>query len=253
MTQAGTSVWIDPSWLSWEAMMDAGGGYDPSDITARPYEIHQHACDRLAGNPTEFDRIDAITTLNRVVRRRVKELNEKYHLRELPTGAKPKYNLELLEYFGIIRPLMVKRLIDIRNLVEHEDSIPPPADECLMFADLVWYFLRSTDKIVHGFIEVIAFEQRVPADDPDEIRHFNVSVVFDQSFNKPLGIRADIDSAGIAYEPRKNWMKIENAEVTASHYARPDEPQICVWGNVSGTDAQMKYIYDLYFTLSHFS
>jgi len=116
-----------------------------NDGITRLYEIHQHACDRLANDPNEFDRVDAITALRRVVGKRVKELKEIYQLRELPTGAKPKGDLELLEYFGIIRPFMLRRLIDIRNFVEHQDSSPPPASECLMFADLVWYFLRSTD------------------------------------------------------------------------------------------------------------
>jgi hypothetical protein len=41
---------------------------------------------------------------------RVKELKEIYQLRELPTGAKPKGDLEPLEYFGIIRPFMLRRL-----------------------------------------------------------------------------------------------------------------------------------------------
>jgi hypothetical protein len=248
-----TSAWVDPSWLSWGALMDGATGYDPCDITARPYETHQHACDRLAGDPSEFDRVDAITTLKRIVSRRVKELNENYCLRELPTGPKPKYNLALLEYFGIIRPFMLKRLIDIRNFVEHEDSIPPPTDECLMFADLVWYFLRSTDKIAHGFINIISFELRTPIRDDDENEFFKVSVLFGQPFNKPPEIRADIDPAALAYEPRENWTRIEAAEITRSRYERPDYHQIYVRGNMSGTNAQMKYIYDLYFKFSHFS
>jgi hypothetical protein len=99
-------VWVDPSWLSWEAW-GARVGNVLNDANLRPYEVHQHACEILASNPNEFHRVDAITTLRRVVGRRVKELKEIYQLRELPTGTKPKYDLELLEYFGIIRPFMV--------------------------------------------------------------------------------------------------------------------------------------------------
>jgi hypothetical protein len=132
MNDSVRPVWVDPEWLSWLSYTATGQHIGDSAATSRLYEIHQHACDRLASDPSDLDRVDAIIALRRVIGRRVKALIEIHQLRELPTGTKPKYDLELLEYFGIIRPYMLKRLIDIRNLVEHEDSIPPSTDECLV-------------------------------------------------------------------------------------------------------------------------
>ena len=149
MPQTVKEVWVDPSWLSWVQYPESTH-HHPKESVFRPYEIHQHACDILAGDPNRDQRGDAIRALRRAVGMRLKELKEIYQLRELPTGMRSLKDLELLESFGIIRPFMLMRLIDLRNSVEHEDSIPPPTDECLMFADLVWYFLRSTDGLIRG-------------------------------------------------------------------------------------------------------
>jgi hypothetical protein len=206
-SNATKPVWIDPSWLSWEyralqSVPEESTSFDPSDTitspseaTARLYDIHQHACDRLEGEPSRDDRGDTIIALRRVVGRRVKELTEIYELRKLPTGVKPKYDLELLEYFGIIRPFMLKRLIDLRNSVEHEDSSPPPTDECLMFVDLVWYFLRSTDKLVHGRVEEIDFEGHISDTDIETRDFFSVRARFWQSYVERPHIYAFLDSS----------------------------------------------------------
>ena len=241
--QATRPVWIDPSLLSSEPWGDKEPV--PNDGITRLYEIHQHACDRLAKDPDEFDRVDAITTLRRVVGRRVKELKEIYQLRELPTGAKPKGDLELLEYFGIIRPFMLRRLIDIRNFVEHQDSSPPPTDECLMFADLVWYFLRSTDGLAKLEVQMLIFDRHVTA--PGDLQQIRLH--FREPFSEPE-ISALAHPSLIAYEPRENWIEVEQAKIS-----RHDHGDETVWvsvkGKVRGTDEQMKLIYDLYFRASY--
>lgn len=242
--QATRPVWIDPSLLSSEPW----GDKEPvsNDGITRLYEIHQHACDRLASDPDEFDRVDAITTLRRVVGRRVKELKEIYQLRELPTGAKPKGDLELLEYFGIIRPFMLRRLIDIRNFVEHQDSSPPPTSECLMFADLVWYFLRSTDGLARFEVQTLIFHPRVT--DPEDFEQI-IQLHFSEPFSEPE-ISALAYPSLIAYEPRENWIAVEQAEISP-HDHGDETIWVSVKGKVKGADEQMRHIYDLYFRASY--
>jgi hypothetical protein len=247
-------VWIDSSWLSWEYNWDSDSGLPYN--TVRPYEVHQHACDRLAGNPDEFDRVDAITTLRRVVSQRVKALKEIYNLRDLPIGAKPRGDLELLSEFGIIRPFMLKRLVDIRNIVEHQDSSPPPTDECLMFADLVWYFLRSTDGLARTWVPRIFFYP--PGTDVHSMDRHQIVIEFCQDdikpdqrpFGKPLEIEICTDPLSPSYEPKAGWMRIDPAEIVRFEDAKP--PWVRVRGIVSGTDEQMKLIYELYFRICHF-
>ena len=166
-------VWIDPSWLSWERLME-GRFVFSTDAVDRPYVIQQHACDRLVGDPSDLDRADAIIALRRAVDQRVQKLKEIYQIRKLRvTTPEAKGDLHLLSSFDIIRPFMVKRLIEIRNVVEHQDREPPPTAESLMFADLVWYFLRSTDSLVRGRVDQLLFYP--PGSDPFA-REYNPSV-----------------------------------------------------------------------------
>lgn len=237
-------IWIDPSWFSWKSFWDTK---DPvrNDRTIRLYEIHQHACDRLASNRNDFDRSDAIMALRRVVGGRVKALMETYSLRDLPIGVKPKYDLELLESFGIIRPFMLRRLIDIRNIVEHQDSSPPPIDDCLMLADLVWYFLRSTDGLARMQVPFLVFRPHKGASGGPE----QVQLHFPESFSEAPEISAWLHAPIIANEPIEQWFKIESAEL--KRHDHPDDFWMSVSGKVCGTEEQMKLIYDLYFTISH--
>jgi hypothetical protein len=252
MEQAARHVWIDPSWLSWQLASHEEMAYGrslPND-TARQYEIHEHACTRLADDPSDFDRIDAIMTLRRAVGQRVRMLMDTYQLRELQIIAKPKRDLELLSYLGIIRPYMLKRLIDIRNFVEHRDSSPPPTDECLMFADLVWYFLRSTDGLVELRLEQISFLSPEFKDIWSLDRHAHqIDLNFPDPFSEPPVIKAWLDLPSLTYEPRAYWVKIEVARLIERKEYAPIQVEFI--GRVNGTDEQMKSIYELYFRFSH--
>jgi hypothetical protein len=253
MEYAVRPVWIDPSWFSWQLASHEEMPYGrslPNDI-ARQYEIHEHACNRLVDDPSDFDRIDAIMTLRRTVGQRVRMLMDTYQLRKLQIGPKPKHDLELLSYLGIIRPFMLKRLIDIRNFVEHQDSSPPPTDECLMFADLVWYFLRSTDGLVELQLEQISFLSPDFKDIWSLDRHAHqIDLNFPDPFSEPPAIKAWLDLSSLTYEPRADWMKIESTKLIESKEYEPT--QVTFTGRVNGTDAQMKSIYEIYFRFSHF-
>jgi hypothetical protein len=253
MEHAVKRVWIDPSWLSWEYNWDSAEplSYD----IPRPYVIHQHACDRLASNLNEFDRADAIMSLRRSVGHRVKALKEIYNLRDLLIGTRSMKDLELLSEFGIIRTFMLRRLVDIRNIVEHHDANPPPTDECLMFADLVWYFLRSTDELVRFWYPQIFFNP--PGKDYHSKDHAQVVIQFcqcdisplEQSFGKPLEIEAWIDPSSFTYEPRADWIMVEPSEITKREDVEPI--RVVIKGKVLGTDEQMKHLYEIYFRVSH--
>lgn len=240
-------AWLEPSWLFWEQVVESRSIFS-SDALDRPYEIQQHACDRLAGNPSDLDRVDAITTLRRAVARRVRMLNEIYHLRKLPVTPKPKDDLHLLSSFDIMRPFMVKRLIDIRNIVEHQDSEPPPTNECLMFADLVWYFLRSTDGLVHGRVDDVFFYP--PGVDPDSRKyHPSVRVTFPENFSMPPRIGAWLNMSSVSQEAKASWIRIDANEF-AIHEG--DEPRAGIIGKMLGTPEQMRLLYDAYFRNASF-
>lgn len=258
-----TPVWIDPQWLSWLSVNETGHDIRNDTASSRLYEIHQHACDRLAGEPNDFGRGEAIIALRRIVDRRVQALKKIYQLRELPTGVKPKHDLELLESFGIIRPFMLKRLIDIRNLVEHEDARPPSTEECLMFADLVWYFLRSTDAMAKSTMEDLGFGHPDWGMGGGHGREFIPEILL--RFRGPASEPPEIEAWAwielFANEPRTEWIRIEATELEEYEvlaYKGDEEkdedwlPFMKVVGKVNGTDEQMRSIYRLYFKPNHF-
>jgi hypothetical protein len=242
-------LWIEPSWLGWEQFTEGGSIFSNTSNITRPYEIQQHACDRLAGHPTELDRVDAITTLRRAVDHRVRSLKDIYDLRRLPVVPRPRYDLELLASFDIIRPFMLRQLIDIRNAVEHQDSAPPPLDTCLMFADLVWYFLRSTDSLVHGRAEHVLFYP--PGTDIDCGRYYPcVEIVFPEKFSELPKVSAWLNAPSFSCEENADWIKVEVNELT--HHNDQDPPRSSIRGRIAGTGEQMTILYDTYFRRCRF-
>jgi hypothetical protein len=252
-----TPVWINLEWLSWLGTEEDRDYVEYNDA-ARPYENHQHACDRLAGDPNNNDRVDAIMALRRAVGQRLKALMEIYELRELPIGMKCK-NLELLSYFGLIRPFMLKRLIDLRDSVEHDNTSPPPLDECLMFADLIWYFLRSTDRLVKSTRKGLQFWKE------PSWRHYEewddnarVWLRFGGPLSEPPEIQATLYEAYYAYEPKADWIRVEATQIekyeTLAEGGDEEKdkdwvPWMKVTGKISGTEEQMRLIYQAYFNV----
>lgn len=240
-------VWFEPSWLFWDQMVD-GRSLISNDANDRPYEIQQHASDRLTGDPGDLDRVDAITTLRRAVAYRVRVLKEIYELRKLPISPKPRYDLELLASFDIIRPFMLKRLIDIRNIVEHQDSKPPSTEECLMFADLVWYFLRSTDSLVRGRVTDLLFYP--PGTDPESrVFYPSVRIIFPDNFSAAPQVWAWLRPSGFSYQAVMGWIKVEVNEII-NH--ENDDPRSQVMGKMLGTGEQMRLLYEAYFRHGNF-
>ena len=60
---------------------------------------------------------------------------------------------------GIIRPLLLKTLLNARNDVEYNDVKPPSVERCREFAEAVWYLLRSTDSILEVGHTEVAFRR----------------------------------------------------------------------------------------------
>lgn len=227
---AAKQVWIEPSWLFWKQSVEGRIVSSTTDAVDRPYEIHQHVCDRLAGDPSDLDRVDAITTLRRAVAHRVRRLMDMYELRKLPNPRKIKGELQLLASFDIIRPFMLKRLIDIRNIVEHQDSRPPSTEDCLMFADLIWYFLRSTDSLVHGLLADLLFYPPGTGPYLSEL-HPSVEARFSESFSAPPEVRAFLTAPSFTYEVTANWIKVESDAIDTYEH---DEPWSLITGRMFG-------------------
>jgi len=126
----------------------------------RAYVIWSHANDILKVSNTDLFCIDAVSTLKRAIDHRIKLLFEIYRFKDIPIKEKPSGHYEILHHFGIIRSRMVKKLIEIRNKIEHEAAFPPDEEACRDYVELTWYFLRSTDFLVRQVTHRLASRLR---------------------------------------------------------------------------------------------
>lgn len=139
-------IWISSKIFTWPVSRSS---WTPGDYwgARRAYELLDHAERILNPNSDRNQRADVISNLKRAVDHRLKILNDLYRFKGIPIQDLPKEQLDVMQRFGIVRQLMLGKLYDIRNAVEHEDSPPPSHDSIKELAEFVWYFLRTTDRL----------------------------------------------------------------------------------------------------------
>ena len=141
------TIWIDPEILSWNRYVSTWSTAH-AGREKRSYAHWNHAERLIRNGCDELSRGDVVAALKRAVSFRAELIHEIWRLKSIPLPDAPGNMLERMAHYGIIRPRQLRRLIDIRNAVEHEDSPPPDAEACENFLDVVWYFLRSTDALI---------------------------------------------------------------------------------------------------------
>ncbi len=152
------SHWLHPAWLGFRVSAEKLS-LSALNTQSRPYDLWDHANSLLEkGQTTRQIRADALINLRRSIDLRVQAIIDKFQLKDVPIRTKPTGHLDLLQYFGVVRPMMAKKLISIRNSVEHQDTIPPVEDEMRELAEFTWYFLRSTDDILRRMPSGLTFD-----------------------------------------------------------------------------------------------
>ncbi len=108
------------------------------------YSIIEHAYDTI-NNDNDLYLADAISNLRKAVNYRITDIFENLGINKLimPLGKDKK--LEKLELLGIVKPLLINKLLTIRNGIEYRGANPPNKEACKELIDVVWYFYRSTD------------------------------------------------------------------------------------------------------------
>ncbi len=137
-------VWISPEVLEWTPSLQ-GWKDQPELLWKRAHTLWAHADRTIQSAQGELSLVDGITALKRSLNQRTRHLLASFALPTIPLSEKPKGTLELLEFIGVIRPVLFRKLLSIRNALEHEDSPPPSQSYCLELSEFVWYFLRATD------------------------------------------------------------------------------------------------------------
>jgi len=144
--------YISSELLNWDINISSSSIGKMNDIN-RPYEIIAHSELLLNEKVSEFALSDSIANLKRALNHRLKVIEVNYNLKNLKYKNMPKGYLELLEEYGLIKPFMIKKLMEIRNDIEHNDAKPPSKVRCRELHDITWYFLKSTDRLIYYITE----------------------------------------------------------------------------------------------------
>ncbi|NQT25985.1 hypothetical protein HQ585_11560 [candidate division KSB1 bacterium] len=151
------NLYISNKILNWYFYIENASIFEEDEFS-EPYNHFYHAEMRIT-NENEIDLIDCICALKRSVEQRLQQLNMMFKFKNILDDSKPKGLIQQLHFYGFIRPLMLLKLIEIRNLIEHRNEKPPNLDRCSELLEFVWYFLKTTDKIIKLDIRDYIFEE----------------------------------------------------------------------------------------------
>ena len=151
-------VYLDERFLSWNLWISSWVEID-GDVRARAEALLERSESHIRTHKSKDCRADCLLTLKRALNQRLKALEEIHEFKKLDIPDKPKNYFELMEKIGVVRPLLLEKLLKIRNNIEHDDSDPPSYNQCKEFVDVVWYFLKSTNKLVSIKAKTVTFQK----------------------------------------------------------------------------------------------
>jgi len=206
----------------------------------RAYEIWEHADQLLQQTCNEFHLIDTITTLKRAVDNRLRLLDKLYKFKRIPIKGKSPDLLQIMHYLDIVRPIMIEKLIQIRNAVEHKNASPPDHENCKVFSEFVWYFLRSTDNLVR---EIVVTFKLYPAESDLSVYSVECGMGIEHGWNPTIG--GWVPSQLISDETKDFWIRINGEKfdrlsdyLDNSHESQSDEGD---QSKDNGTQSEVTY------------
>jgi hypothetical protein len=224
--------------LDWSYYYDNASGLSYEEeqlLVGRAHEIWRHASSLISADCSEFSVADAITGLKRAVNHRLKALTRVYCFDALPFHSQKK-TLEKFQFYGIIRPAMLKDLFEVRNLIEHMDVPPPSVDACSRYVDFVWYFLKSTDSLLATHLSEVIFWSET------DHRSLTFLVAFDGSWN--ITAQGELLPQDMLGSWRPGALEIDDS-IESPTYARPK-----IYGRWKPTPDQLTDFARKYFELS---
>ena len=198
----------------------------------------RHANSLLSKDCSDFSISDAVSNLKRAVNHRLQTISQAYSFESLPFSNK-KQTLEKLQFYGIIRPTLLKELFHVRNAIEHQDASPPSAAQCSRYIDFVWYFLKSTDSLLLMQVEDVIFWSQPK---PGEQHSLTFHPKFDGSWH--VIVQGELPSEYILASAEPGALNVDE------DYERPDYIRSSVYGKWAPTDAQLTDFARKYFELS---
>jgi hypothetical protein len=153
-------IWIDPQLIKGKDYY-GGGLLRTAHDWMNAHTIWSRSERLIINSNDDEDLIDGMVTLNRSIAHRLSRLNATYKFRNIKHPKKPKGLLEQLEFFGLIKPVMLIQIAAIRNSIEHQFKKAPTKKRCQELLDFAWYFLRSTDNLLLSPLSNLVIEHSI--------------------------------------------------------------------------------------------
>jgi hypothetical protein len=231
-------MFISEEILDWSYYTDNQSGLSSEEedtLVWRAHELWRHATSLIKTDCSEFARSDSISNLKRAVNHRLQTLSQAYSFDALPFSNR-KQTLEKFQFYGIIRPALLKEIFEVRNAIEHQDDTPPGEENCRRYADLVWYFLKSTDSLLLMKPDDVHFWS------DDEKNSLVFWPKFDGSWN--ITVEGEISSEFILESGRLGAIELDESYERPSYICSP------VYGKWNPTPEQLTNFARKYFGLS---
>jgi hypothetical protein len=252
MKYIGNQFFLSKKILNWHAFLE-GGSVQANDWK-KPYRILEHVQKILESNKSQFHLIDAITALKRSADHRIKDLNEKYRLKTINSHLRKKSMVERLSDLSIIKPLMLSKLFDIRNQLEHHDGEPPEYNKCLELLEFVWYFLRSTDYLSNLVNDSLLLYSEDILDSP-----YSLSLDMEIQKNWNITLRGWIQPDFFSHHPLDDFFAIELTQIEtkkeflsrykktygysiAKHHRNKNLEDLSITGKILDEDVRFKLV-----------
>ena len=248
-------VWLSPEILEWTPSLQ-GWKNQPELAWKRAHTLWDHADRTIQSADGELSLVDGVTALKRGLNKRTRHLLAAFSLQAIPLSQKPRGTLELLEYVGVIKPVLFHRLLSIRNALEHEDSPPPPRSQCLELSEFVWYFLRATDMAARWTPTAVGLT--IPDDEGDYFTYEGwgrgIKVTTGPEVKWQIEIDATMPSEAVSLTERAGWLAFAAESIQTRVECGLDEADetlpvddFFIKGKFSGTPTQRDSIYRIYF------
>ena len=124
------------------------------------------------------------------------------------TKNKKRDFLSDLEFFEITKIITISKYLKIRNLIEHDNHLPPSIEDCMSLSEYIWTYIRSVTNILCYFTEHVMFTNK---DDSKSMISFDYVLEGEyKNYYPHLYVLGIVESKYISFVERKNSIKIIN-------------------------------------------
>lgn len=122
------------------------------------------------------------------------------------TKNKKRDFLSDLEFFEITKIITISKYLKIRNLIEHDNHLPPSIEDCMSLSEYIWTYIRSVTNILCYFTEHVMFTNK---DDFKSMISFDYVLEGEyKNYYPHLYVLGIVESKYISFVERKNSIKI---------------------------------------------